>query len=134
MVKNENFIELTDFLHGEFQKIFTTYGPQVLPKRFLNSLTNSVLKRYGLINKLENKKLKYNIAVDYAIFTMPHNFIWKMFHPRLWQRVKIEISKSKEDNSEEIENEDVAPEITVPSVVAKVDLDAMSYLSTLEHK
>ena len=135
MLDNEQFIELTDFLHSEFQKIFTTYGPQVLPKKYLNSLTNSILKRYGLINKLESKKLKFNIAVDYAVFTCPHNFIWKIFHPRLWAKVKEALNKPVE---EEIEKEELEPEplpdVVAPAVVARVDLSAMNYPSHLENQ
>ncbi len=135
MIENNEFIEMTDFIHGEFQKIFNTYGPKELPKGFLTSLSKSILKRYSLLNKNERRKLKFNITVDYAKFTMPHSFIWKWFHPRIWTRIKEDLAREKQAESDTsvLEPEEiVAPEVLPPAIGP--DVQSMSYPSSLDNR
>lgn len=132
MINNNEYKELTGFLHGEFEKIFLTYGVQAPPKGYLDSLSNSLLRRYKDVNGLERKKLKFNIKVEWARYTMPHGFLWKLFHKRLWQKVKEQLNTPVEETSPDT-IKDEQPETLLPEVVCSVDLPAMSYPSSLDN-
>ena len=125
MLENNSFQELTSFLHEEFGKIFETYGVRELPKKYLSALTGSILKRYSYINGLEFKKVKYNVKVEWAKFTMPHGFLWKMFHKKLWSKVKSGLEEENvKDDEVECEPAKETPDVLTP---------AMSYPSSLNN-
>lgn len=132
MIENNEFQNLTEFLHGEFSKMNMTYGIQTPPKGYLDGIANSLLKRYRDVNALERKKLKFNIKVEWARYTMPHGFIWRLFHRRLWLKVKEQMDNPQE---ERLEDNVSAPEpdSLVPEVVVPPDTDSMSYPSTLDN-
>jgi len=131
MINNNDYEQLTQFLHGEFQKINTTYGVQNPPEGYLTSLSKSLLRRYKDVNSLERKKLKFNIKVEWAKYTMPHGFFWKLFHRRLWLKVKEQLN-APEPNLEQCDSISTQPDMLIPEVASPVDLPAMSYPSMVD--
>lgn len=124
----EEFSALTDFVHAEFGKIQQLYGLQKMPDKCIKRITNSTLNAFNSFNALNNKKIKFNVKVEWAIFTMPHGFIWKMFHSRLWYHVKKRLEEPQPEEPQE-ESEEEPVETLVPQVIQPVDIESMTYLS-----
>lgn len=125
-----DFSELTQFVHDEHQKIVNTYGPQTVPTKELLVIFRGVSKKFKLYEKLDVWKDKRNIKVEKALFTMPHGWLWKMFHAKTWYYVKQRLEEEKFLPSEESQKEEAS--VVVPEVVAPVDLDALGRLSALQ--
>lgn len=129
-----DFQQNTDFLNSEFQKLQMVYGGQQIPAGMLKKISNSIWSQYKTLNVLDKKKTKLKIKIEWAIFTMPHNWLWKMFHSRLWQLVKMELKareeqKSQQDDESDVDNVQSQALCPMPSI--PVDLEALSYPSTL---
>lgn len=127
MDNTEQFSQLTDFVHSEFQKILQIYGFQKMPEKVLNKITNSALDTFSKLNILNKKKVKFNIKVEWALFTMPHGFIWKLCHKRLWYHVKKRLNKEPQQQKESSTEEE--PQTLYPQVVRPVDITSMEVLS-----
>lgn len=126
---NEDFKELTQFFHEEYSKIQQVYGIQDIPIRDIKVVTNSITRKLKKYVKLDDWKDVRRIKVQKALFTMPHGFIWKFFHKKLWYYVQKEMENNNElteQLDEQINNDCSQPTEVVPSV----DLQAMSYPSS----
>lgn len=126
------FKQNTNFLNEEFQKLKMVYGANQIPTGMLNKIANSIWSQYKTISVLDKKKTKLKIKIEWAIFTMPHNCLWKMFHTRLWKQVKQELALRQKDsnNAEEQQIEEMSNSL-VPQPQVPVDLEALSYPNTL---
>lgn len=76
--KNEGYYELYKQLADS--KLF-------LPEK----IAKDQVKLFTLLYKPFVYELQEKARIDYAILTMPHGFIWKLFHPTLWGKVKEEL-------------------------------------------
>ena len=126
-----DFSELTQFVHDEHQKIVNTYGPQTVPTKELLVIFRGVSKKFKLYEKLDVWKDKRNIKVEKALFTMPHGWLWKMFHSKTWYYVKQRLEEKNAQPQPDEPPKEETP-VAVPQVVAPVDLDALSRLSALQ--
>ena len=129
MLHNEEFKELTQFFHDEYSKIQQAYGIQDIPTRDIKVVTKATTRKLKKYAKLDDWKDVRRIKVQKALFTMPHNFIWKMFHKKLWYYVQEELKHNDESNlrmEEQTNNVCLQP----TEVVANVDMQAMSYPSS----
>lgn len=125
-----DFQKNTNFLNEEFQKLKMVYGANQIPTGMLNKISNSIWGQYKILSSLDKKKTKLNIKIEWAIFTMPHNWVWKMFHTKLWKKVKMELAEreKQQEPAPELE-EDNCVDSLMPQV--PVDLNALSYPNTL---
>lgn len=94
-MKIEDFKELTNFVNDEADKFFETYGEKLV----VSELVVSLVKNLNFYFKLEagylRRKEKRELKLKEAIETMPHNFIWKLFHYDVWRQIKA--IKAEED-------------------------------------
>ena len=128
--------ELNTFVNEEFSDILRLYGIQKMPEKALDSQTNGILRRKRIYSKLITKQDKFRVKVEWAYFTMPHNWLWKIFHKRVWYHVKKRIEEEQQNQLQEQlpEVESEQPQVVSPVVVRQVDLSAMSYPSTIQQQ
>ena len=122
--------ELNKFVHDEFSSILQVYGIQHMPEKALKSISAGILKRRSIYGKVIQKEDKFRAKIEWAYFTMPHNWLWKFFHKRLWYHVKKRIEEDTQEEPEETEIAE-APQVLPPQLVKSVDLQSMSYPSTM---
>ena len=133
MLIADDLKDLNKFVHDEFFALKSLYGAQNIPPKTLKAISSGVLKRRAIYSKLIHKMDKYRAKIDWALFKMPHCWLWKIFHSRLWYHVK----KRLEEESDELKDvpeesfEDVS-EVLPPTVVKTVDVPAMSYPSSMD--
>lgn len=129
-----DFSQLTEFVNNEFQKMREVYGVENFSAKMLNKITGSIWAHYKMLSNLDKKKVKFMIKVEWAKFTMPHNWLWKIFHSRIWKKVKEELEKEKNAPQEEpVEDVSVSEDLSlVPKPTVPVDLNALSYPNQIE--
>ena len=129
-MKIENDLsELNAFVHAEFSSILQVYGFQKMPPKALKAITSGILKRRAIYDKIIHKEDKFRSKVEWAHFTMPHGWLWKMFHRRVWYHVQKRIDEEASEPLVPETDSSVADDIEplVPSVVKPVDLSALSF-------
>ena len=134
MLISDDLKDLNKFVHDEFFALKSLYGAQNIPPKALKAISSGVLKRRAIYSRLIYKMDKYRAKIDWALFKMPHCWLWKLFHGRLWYHVKkrLEEEGSNELNdSSENSLEDVS-EVLPPTVVKTVDVSSMSYPSSMD--
>lgn len=85
------FSDLSTFTLGEVEKISDFVDGVGPSKKLLKSMNNQIMKYSKLYSKPLFKAEKRRLKIWEAIDTMPHSFWWKLFHPSLWKKVKIEL-------------------------------------------
>ncbi len=90
----KDFKELTSFVNEEADKFFETYGEKLVVEKLVGSLIKNLIFYFkleaGYLKRKETRELKLKEAIE----TMPHGFMWKVFHYSLW--VKIRTLKAEE--------------------------------------
>ncbi len=105
----EDFSQLSDFIYGEMEKLQESTGEQIHNKSMVKYL-NKTIKRYvKLYDKPLFEQEKFAIKLQKALNTMPHSFVWKIFHPELWKAIQNQIVKS--ESEEEKSNLVLYPDI-----------------------
>lgn len=103
----KDFKELTSFVNEEADKFFETYGEKLVVEKLVGSLIKNLIFYFkleaGYLKRKEMRELKLKEAIE----TMPHSFIWKLFHPTLWSQIKA--IKREEDKAEQ--QKSVEPDI-----------------------
>ena len=84
---------LNKFVHNEFSALKSLYGAQNIPSKALKAISSGVLKRRAIFSKVILKEDKYRVKIEWAYFKMPHCWLWKVFHKRLWYHVKKRIEE-----------------------------------------
>lgn len=124
----EDFSELTSFVHSEFMKIRQTYGIGQMNAKDLKIISKTILKAFSYANSTTKKKLKYYAKIDWAIYTAPHNWLWRLFHHKLWLKCQEEIARRKQfENQSVAEEPEEQPASPQPQ---RVDLDSLSLPGT----
>lgn len=131
----EEFSSLTSFMHEEFTKMREVYGIEHIDEKNLKKIFNSVFMAFDISNSNTKKKLKYGAKIDWAIFTAPHSFIWRLFHRRLWIKCQEEIALRKQHEEEERELKEKELEaqrsMLAPGQPRRADLQSLSVPSTI---
>lgn len=127
----QDFQSNTQFINDEFQKLRMVYGTQQIPSGMLKKISSSIWSQYRTISVLDKKKTKFRIKIEWAIFTMPHNWLWKVFHSKLWAKVKEELKSREEEKEKEQENIQEIPEVPYLQPAVPVDLQALSYPNSM---
>lgn len=123
-----NYEDLTAFALNEFSKMSEIYGLINPSPKFFESMEDTLLKYFKLYDKPLERKLKRKIALMEAVETMPHGWIWKLFHHDLWMKIKTspEYSYLFTRESKEMANnnnlEKVESEVLTPTVIKQTTL------------
>lgn len=119
-MKIEEYEDLTQFIYNEFDKMTSTYGRIKPSDDFIKFNEQTLMKYTKLYDKPLMRKQKREIALMEAIDTMPHGWIWKLFHYDLWQKIKMiqksEVSEIK-SKKEIISDKETTVEVFTPTVV-----------------
>lgn len=129
----KDFKDLTGFIYDEYERLTETFGLDKTPKKSIRFAEKSVRKYSKLYSKplfkKEKRKLKLELANDkrqdrlkVAFDTMPHGFLWRIFHFKLWKRMQYVLENEKESESAAEEKSDVVPDICVPAVIVEKEI------------
>lgn len=121
-----DFSDLSGFMYQEYEKLTETLGLDKVPKRSVKFIEKSIRKYTKLYDKPLYAREQRELAVRTAIETMPHGWLWKIFHSKLWARVKIALAQEQQyiQQAKDIEAEKPAekPDILVPAVIVPHDV------------
>ncbi len=99
----KDFKELTNFVNDEADKFFETYGEKLVVGKLVGALIKNLIFYFkleaGYLKRKETRELRLKEAIE----TMPHSFVWKIFHYSLWAKIKA--IKSEQDKVEQEEQE-----------------------------
>ena len=113
-----DFIDLTDFIGNESAKNTEYYGIQKPSETLIKFVEKETIKYSKLYAKPLLRAEKRKIQLQEAIDTMPHNFLWKIFHWDLWQQIKsLEKEKNLEEKVDKLEKEIEQTKALTPIVV-----------------
>ncbi len=84
----KDFKELTSFVNDEADKFFETYGEKLVVADLVGALIKNLTFYFKLEAAYLRRKEKRELKLKEAIETMPHCFIWKLFHYDLWRQIK----------------------------------------------
>lgn len=132
-----NFSDLTNFVYDEFEKMQGNFGIKNPSTSFIDFTEKSLKKYVKLYNKPLFRQAKRELILNEAFNTMPHGWIWKLFHADLWKKMKY-IMKQEEnkikDKTFEIKEEQkpdiktLVPIISQPIITeSKINIDNDSY-------
>lgn len=124
-MKIEEYEDLTQFIYNEFDKMTATYGHIKPSDEFIKFNENTLMKYTKLYDKPLMRKQKREIVLMEAIDTMPHGFLWKLFHYDLWQKIKL-LQKTEDSEiksrKESFQDKETTVEVCTPTVVKKTTL------------
>ena len=113
-----NYSDLTDFVMRESAKL-EDMGVKKPSQSFIKYNELTLMKYIKMYDKPLYRKEKRKLVLQEALDTMPHGWVWKLFHPELWRKIK-EI-KLKEAQQEKKQKEDkgklAKPPVEVPMVL-----------------
>ena len=99
-MKIENFSDLTSFINEENLKLQESFGININSKMMIRYVEKTLKKYVKLYDKPLYRKVKRELELEEALDTMPHSFMWKMFHSKLWAKIKM-LEKQEEQSKAE---------------------------------
>ena len=99
-MKIENFSDLTSFINEENLKLQESFGININSKMMIRYVEKTLKKYVKLYDKPLYRKVKRELILEEALDTMPHSFMWKMFHSKLWAKIKM-LEKQEEQSKAE---------------------------------
>lgn len=87
-LKINNVSDLTDFIYSESSKMTTKLRAKHSSAKFVEFTERTIEKYIKLFDKPLYRKTKRELRLQEAIDTMPHGFLWKLFHWDLWVKIK----------------------------------------------
>lgn len=125
-MKIEDFTDLLDTMRGEYVKMSEDLGVKLAPESLILFTSKTLLKYLKLYDVPLYEQEKRKVKLDIAIKTMPHGFIWKFFHRKLYRIMKKMgiFDKKKEDPKEDKQqsNESSMAMTKIPSAIERVSL------------
>lgn len=123
-----NFSDLTGFIYAEYDKMVDSFGITNPSKQFIKFVEKS-LKRYSKLYStplLQQSKRELQLKV--ALDTMPHGFIWKFFHQKLWRKCKEVLSSIEEQKKEQVTDTPKVEQVQtlVPDIVKQIEVPRVS--------
>jgi hypothetical protein len=123
---NKDYQELTEFTCCQYQTYLETFGDIQAPTDYLKKLFKRTSKREEKFSKYFAFKDDMSIKVSKAIDTMPHGFLWKIFHKKLWCKCKKILEEQERlknlSDSQSLTELAKTPEV-LPAVVKRPDTD-----------
>ena len=116
----KKFSDLTSFIYDEYGKISENFGTQQPSTDFIIFVEKTLRNYAEVYNKPFFKEQQRQAKLMEALNTRPHSWIWKLFHSRLWAKIKIieeqeKIEKSRQDKLSELDFERMKKELETPS-------------------
>lgn len=119
----KDYSDLTQFVGDEFCKMQDNFGVNKPSNKFIEYNEKTLMKYVALYDKPLYKNEKRELALKEAIATMPHGWVWKLFHPGLWAKIKelqeIEKKKTPKEEKKKEEKKNVS-DTSVPMVVPSI--------------
>lgn len=97
----ENFSDLTSFINEENFKLQESFGININSKMMINYVERTLKKYVKLYDKPLYKKVKRDLELQEAIDTMPHSWIWKICHSKMWAKIQMLEKQEKESSKEQ---------------------------------
>ena len=124
-MKIENFSNLTSFINEENLKLQESFGININSKMMIRYVEKTLKKYVKLYDKPLYRKVKRELILEEALDTMPHSFMWKMFHSKLWAKIKMlekQEEQSKAENTvSKVESKPIQTSL-VPVVIKSVSV------------
>ncbi len=124
-MKIENFSDLTSFINEENLKLQESFGININSKMMIRYVEKTLKKYVKLYDKPLYRNVKRELILEEALDTMPHSFMWKMFHSKLWAKIKMlekQEEQSKAENTvSKAENKPIQTSL-VPVVIKSVSV------------
>ena len=119
-----NFSDLTGFIYSEYDKMADSFGISNPSKSFVKFTEKSLRKYAKLYNKPLLEQSKRDLQLKIALDTMPHGFLWKLFHQKLWQRCKAVLSELEQQKKEQAvqQKSQQLQKILVPEIVKPIEV------------
>ena len=120
-MKIENFSDLTSFINEENLKLQESFGININSKMMIRYVEKTLKKYVKLYDKPLYQKVKRDLELQEALDTMPHSFIWKLFHSKLWTKIQMlqEQEKQTEKENTELQSENKPIQTSLVPVVIK---------------
>lgn len=116
-----DYSDLTQFVGDEFCKMQDNFGVNKPSTEFIKYNEKTLMKYVALYDKPLYKNEKRDLALKEAIATMPHGWLWKLFHPTLWAKIKeLQGIEKRKELKEKKEEKTSVPETIVPMVVPDI--------------
>ncbi len=121
----QNFSDLTSFINDENLKLQESFGINVNSKTMIRYVEKTLKRYIKLYDKPLYRRVKRDLELQEAIETMPHSWVWKIFHSKLWNKIKL-----LKDNEpiQKVESTTIQPETKpvqtslVPVVIKSVNI------------
>ncbi len=111
----KDFSELTTFIQDECLKLQENFKLRNLSDKIIPYTEKTILRYVKLYDKILFKREKRKLALQIALDTMPHGFLWKLFHADLWYQIQ-EIEKAKKsDEPEKVSAQSV--QVFTPAII-----------------
>ena len=85
----QNFSDLTSFINDENLKLQESFGINVNSKTMIRYVEKTLKRYIKLYDKPLYRRVKRDLELQEAIETMPHSWVWKIFHTKLWNKIKL---------------------------------------------
>ena len=85
----QNFSDLTSFINDENLKLQESFGINVNSKTMIRYVEKTLKRYIKLYDKPLYRRVKRDLELQEAIETMPHSWVWKIFHSKLWNKIKL---------------------------------------------
>ena len=91
----QNFSDLTSFINDENLKLQESFGINTNSKSMIRYVERTLKRYVKLYDKPLYRRVKRELVLQEAIETMPHNWVWKLTHSKLWAQIQ-ELNKESE--------------------------------------
>ena len=85
----QNFSDLTSFINDENLKLQESFGINVNSKTMIRYVEKTLKRYIKLYDKPLYRRVKRDLELQEAVETMPHSWVWKIFHSKLWNKIKL---------------------------------------------
>lgn len=125
---NKDYEELSEFTCSQYQSYLNTFGDIKAPANYLTRVFQRLSRREAMFDKYFRSRDQMSIKVSRAIDTMPHGWLWKKFHRKLWLKCQEELKHRKEleevvkSELAKAQAQPVTPEVLPPAPQPKPDI------------
>jgi len=119
----KNYSDLSDFVFAEYEKL-QDFGVAKPPEFVLRAMDKACIKYMKLYSKPLYKKQKAKLKLQEALDTMPHGFIWRLLHPKLWKQVQAELKKQQQEQKQQTQPQpqQQQPKTVYPEIYKPIDV------------
>lgn len=129
-----NYSDLSNFVFSEYEKL-QDFGVSKPPAYVLKAMDKACIRYMKLYSKPLYRKQKAKLKLQEALDTMPHGFIWRLLHPKLWAQVQAELSKQQQEQKQQNQPQSPQqPKTVYPELYKPIDVPQIAHIEndTLE--